>query len=70
MKCKIVYLVVLLFLVGCQSRNNINGDMIFSRADFKETKVMENPEEIVIEDLLYPASFRVMYDSILVVGNQ
>ena len=70
MKYNSICFVVLLFLVGCQSGNSISGEMIFSRADFKENKVMENPEEIVMEDLLYPASFRVMYDSILVVGNQ
>lgn len=62
-------LVSSLFLVGCQEKP-INDERIFFRTDFRETKVMGNPEEIVIEDLLYPASFRVMYDSILVVGNQ
>ena len=70
MKNSIFNLIVFLFLVGCQSRNKMNGEMCFSRTDFKETKVMGDPEEIVIEDLLYPASFRVMYDSVLVVGNQ
>ena len=63
-------LVVIVLAVGCTSRKELSGDNYFSREDFKETKILNNPEEIVIEDLLNPASFRVMNDSVLVVGNQ
>ena len=71
MKKLFYYLFVATLLCSCsRTGNEISGNVEFSREDFKETKKLLNPEEIVIDDLLYPASFRVMDDSVLVVGNQ
>ena len=71
MKRSYYYFCVAALLCSCsKSGNEVNGNVEFSREDFKETKELQNPEEIVIDDLLYPASFRVMDDSVLVVGNQ
>lgn len=71
-KIKILLLVMITFVMnGCdKSTNKIENELVFSREDFKETKTLSNPEEIVIKDLLYPASFRVMNDSLLIVDNQ
>lgn len=61
----------LLFLsVSCTPRQESVGDKYFFREDFKETKVLTDPEEIIIDSLLNPASFRVADDTVLIVGNQ
>lgn len=71
MKKVYYYLLVATFLFSCsKGGNELNGNVEFSRENFKETKELLNPEEITIDDLLYPASFRVMDDSVLVVCNQ
>ena len=71
MKKLYYYFCVAALLCSCsRTGNGVNGNVEFSREDFKDTKELQNPEKIVIDDLLYPASFRVMDDSVLVVGNQ
>lgn len=70
MRFLLVALVSAVLVAGCTSHKEPSGSIVFSREDFKETKVLTEPEEIVIDDLLNPASFRVMDDSVLVVGNQ
>ena len=74
MKHKIGFFTLLSALVlmggSCTSREERTGDVVFTRADFKETKALTDAEEIEIDSLLYPASFRVLDDTVLVVGNQ
>lgn len=55
---------------SCTSREEMTGDIVFTRADFKETKTLTDAEETEIDSLLYPASFRVLDDTVLVVANQ
>ena len=57
-------------LYGCTAPKTEETDRSFVREDFKESKELKHAEEIVIDDLLYPASFRIMHDSILVASNQ
>lgn len=71
MKKLYYYFCVAALLCSCsRTGNEVNCNVEFSREDFTETRELQNPEEIVIDNLLYPASFRVMDDSVLVVGNQ
>lgn len=69
-------LLLVLSLVGlmysCTSfrKPELEKESTFSRADFAETKELKHPQEIVLPELLNPASFTVMNDSILVVNNQ
>ena len=69
--CVFTLSLVAILMEGCfWSEKNVENDRLFSREDFKETRILSNPEEIVIEDMLYPASFRIMDDSLLLVSNQ
>lgn len=61
---------VIILMTSCTTREPFRGDRTFSREDFRETKFLTDPEEIVIDSLLNPASFRVLRDSLLLVGNQ
>ncbi|MBR6621721.1 MAG: hypothetical protein IKK90_04465 [Bacteroides sp.] len=62
---------VAILMEGCFcTEKNAESDRFFSREDFKETRTLSNPEVIVIEDMLYPASFRIMDDSLLLASNQ
>ena len=62
---------VLATLLGsCTKKTVENSAVTFSREDFKETKIMTDAEEIVIDSLLYPASFRLINDTALLVTNQ
>lgn len=57
-------------LYGCTAPKTEETDRSFVREDFKESKELKHTEEIVIDNLLHPASFRIMHDSILVASNQ
>lgn len=70
MKTKNLIAVIAAFLSSCMPQKEVPGDVSFSREDFQTTKELSNPQEIAIDSLLNPASFRVMNDSVLVVVNQ
>lgn len=57
-------------VVGCNNNHDFQDNVYFVRDNFAETKIMSDPEIISIDSLLYPASFKVINDSLLVVGNQ
>lgn len=61
---------VIMLAGSCTSTQEPEGERVFTRFDFKETKMLDKVQEIVIDSLLYPASFRVMNDTLLVVSNQ
>lgn len=63
--------VFLVMLTACGgSAKTEDGTVVFTRDDFAETRELVNPEEIIIDSLLNPASFHVLRDSVLVVSNQ
>jgi hypothetical protein len=56
---------------ACSSKTE--GDVAtiyFAREDFKQVTQLNNPETISLEDMLNPASFRILNDTLLIVGNQ
>jgi hypothetical protein len=58
---------------GCNSGKSTDGkgaDICFDRDNMPEQVALHDPEEIVFEDLLNPAAFYVMYDTLVVVQNQ
>ena len=59
----------LLLFVACASKNNSEITRI-TRENFKTNINLENPEEIIIDSLLNPAAFHLLYDTIIVVQNQ
>ena len=69
-------LFILLFVNLIQSctieRKNASDEQeqTFVRTNFAKTKELKMAQEIVIPDLLNPASFRVIHDSVLIVNNQ
>jgi hypothetical protein len=70
-KVLIIGLMTLCF--GCNSNKLTDGDeavINFDRKDIPKQVVLHDPEEIVFEDLLNPAAFYVMYDTLIVVQNQ
>ena len=68
---RLLMLVCIAILTSCGgSVKTEEGNVVFTREDFAETQQLMNPEEILMDDLLNPASFRVVRDSILVVSNQ
>ena len=42
----------------------------FTYADFKEERQLSNPQELVMDSLLYPAGFYLLRDTLIVVNNQ
>lgn len=71
MKSIVISFMLIIIMSSCSFENNkLSKDISFSRKDLTEVKELKNPEEIVIDSLLFPASFRVIKDSILVVNNQ
>ena len=42
----------------------------FVRSDFGEQTTLTNPTEIVMDSLLYPASFHLIRDTLMLVLNQ
>lgn len=70
MRNLIATLLAAVIISGCSSGKEASGNISFSRTDFMETKELKDAEEIVIDSLLYPASFRIINDSILVASNQ
>jgi hypothetical protein len=69
--CVLTLSLVAILMEGCFGpEKNVESNRLFLREDFKETRILSNPEEIVIEDMLYPASFRIMDDSLLLASNQ
>lgn len=49
---------VIMLSGSCTSTQEPEGERVFTRSDFKETKMLDKVQEIVIDSLLYPASFR------------
>lgn len=49
---------VIMLAGSCTSTQEPEGERVFTRFDFKETKMLDKVQEIVIDSLLYPASFR------------
>ena len=73
MNYRIIFLCCILFCsYGCKQTYQEESESVlkFVRTDFRETIYLNEPKEIIIEDLLNVAVLRVMRDSILVVGNQ
>jgi hypothetical protein len=59
--------------LGCSPGKSTDGngaDIRFDRSSMPEQIALHDPEEIVFEDLLHPAAFHVMYDTLVVVQNQ
>ncbi len=73
MKANIIffYLLMIAVLSSCHS-NSSKGDTIshFTYSDFKEERQLNNPQELTMDSLLYPASFYLMRDTLIVVNNQ
>ncbi|MDR1339320.1 MAG: hypothetical protein LBK58_04635, partial [Prevotellaceae bacterium] len=70
-KVLIIGLMTLCF--GCNSNKPTDRDesvISFDRKDIPKQVVLHDPEEIVFEDLLNPAAFYVVYDTLVVVQNQ
>ena len=71
MKSIVISCMLIIIMSSCSFENNkLSKNISFSRKDLTEVKELKKPEEIVIDSLLFPASFRVIKDSILVVNNQ
>ena len=70
MKSFVISFMLIMVVSSCSFENKVPKNIFFSRNDLTEVKELKNPEEIVIDSLLYPASFRIIKDSILVVNNQ
>mgnify|MGYP002869341542 CR=1 FL=1 len=65
---KIVFLFALL-LAGCSSKMP-DTSMTLTRDSFMHSAILDNPERIVLNDVLDPANMKVMCDSLLVINNQ
>lgn len=61
--------ILLLLFVACNSNKNFDITRI-TRESFKTNINLENPEEIIIDSLLNPTAFDILYDTIIVVQNQ
>ncbi len=70
MKNFAISFLVFLVMNSCSFENKVSKNLSISRDNLTEIKELYSPKEIVIDSLLYPASFRVVKDSILVVNNQ
>lgn len=62
-------LIFLLLFVACNSNKNSDLTRI-TRESFKTNINLENPEEIIIDSLLNPTAFYILYDTIIVAQNQ
>lgn len=67
---KYIFVFILIFVCSCQNGTKESETLNFTRDNFKQQIVLSNPEEITLEELLNPAVFYVIQDSILVVQNQ
>ncbi|MDR3268375.1 MAG: TolB-like 6-bladed beta-propeller domain-containing protein [Tannerella sp.] len=66
-------IVAIAFLSGCRAKKSSDGNatvICFDREQAAQHVALHDSEEIVFEDLLNPAVFRVMYDTLVVVQNQ
>ena len=69
-KIKFVAIVFAFCLLFISCNTSKKADIVkITRDSFKTSFVLTNPKEIIIDSLLYPDCFNIMYDSIIVVQN-
>lgn len=71
MKILFFYFVILLFVVGCVSKQE-NSELIlsFDKNSFKKTISLSNPKIIALDDLSDPTAFFIVRDSLILIQNQ
>lgn len=73
MKIQLLSIAVLALLISCttnKAEDEMNGIVSLERAKMPEAVVLSNPQEIDMPDMLNPAYFSVVHDSLLFVTNQ
>ena len=73
MKSIALFFCIMLVLVCSSCRRTVDKGSTtihFTYADFKEERQLSNPQELTMDSLLYPASFYLLRDTLIVVNNQ